>query len=87
MFGFNESNVSGARVWLLIGFVFGFAAIIASLWILIGFYVVTDSKRQIQIFNASQINQFSIVLMFTFVEDIVYPGVALVLQSFFIFFA
>ncbi len=32
--------VAGARVWLLIGFVLGFGALIASLWILFQAYVV-----------------------------------------------
>lgn len=30
----------GARVWLFLGFLLGFAAIIAAMWILFGVYVV-----------------------------------------------
>jgi len=33
----------GARVWLFIGFVLGFGAIIAAVWILFGVYVIPDN--------------------------------------------
>ena len=33
---------SGAQVWLFIGFVFGFGAMIASVWILFAAYVVAS---------------------------------------------
>ncbi|XP_023234578.1 transmembrane protein 50A-like [Centruroides sculpturatus] len=36
----------GARVWLLIGFVFGFCSLIASCWILFGSYVFADVPNQ-----------------------------------------
>ncbi|XP_033099179.1 transmembrane protein 50A-like isoform X2 [Anneissia japonica] len=52
---------TGARIWLFLGFLLGFGALIAACWILFGCYVTHD-----------------------FAE--VYPGVAIFLQNFFIFF-
>lgn len=36
----------GARVWLFIGFVFGFGSLIASCWILFGAYVIPNKDPQ-----------------------------------------
>ena len=35
---------TGARIWLFLGFVFGFGAMIASVWILFAAYIVGDAK-------------------------------------------
>ena len=49
---FNISSISafhffaGAKLWLFFGFVLGFAALIASSWILFGVYVVPGCRNQ-----------------------------------------
>lgn len=37
---------SGARLWLLLGFVVGFGSLIASIWILFGNFVVNGAVNQ-----------------------------------------
>jgi len=41
--GFLEAR--GARIWIFIGFVLGFAAIIAAIWVMVASFSIDDSKK------------------------------------------
>ncbi|XP_052810416.1 transmembrane protein 50B-like isoform X1 [Mya arenaria] len=56
---------TGARVWLFIGFLLGFGALIAASWILFGLYVVPDKSPEwagIAIFLQNALIFFSSIL-------------------------
>ncbi|XP_033099178.1 transmembrane protein 50A-like isoform X1 [Anneissia japonica] len=84
---------TGARIWLFLGFLLGFGALIAACWILFGCYVThgcQDMVAPIPVTNSTNATTTtpSPVTSTPKPEDFaeVYPGVAIFLQNFFIFF-
>lgn len=74
----------GARIWIFIGFVLGFAAIIAAIWVMVA-NLNSDGKY------LSFSKYFNVQIRFTSVTPVPkasnWPGISLLLQNIFIFIA
>lgn len=78
----SESGARIAKIWLLIGFVMGFASTIAAIWVMVDDFVNNGNEKL-----SSKVCQLlmNVVLCFTEKKD-TSLGVALLLQNVFILF-
>lgn len=75
----------GARIWIFVGYVLGFAAIIAAIWVMVADF---NSAGEITISNTTTWKQYQFVkLLETDAKTSNWPGVSLLLQNVCIFVA
>lgn len=80
----------GARIWIFVGFVLGFAAIIAAVWSMIASFSSENSQYRTESIHRSFSRQVSFhvtnfgITLFRFTEDS-WPAISVLIQNIFIF--